>query len=173
MRLGRIAKRIEGWRRGSIRRGSCGQSLSERIEMPRYCLSRLKQRSTMHSNHDRSWLRGVQINFYSAAVDEWATLFEAFGMWRAIRLADVGVVVRTERSAEVALPVMDVNHHYKLAVQVGAEVIRPPMDAPDGRLRTHGSATPNAAKSGSRRSFSNIPWRKGAHETSSHFLGHQ
>ncbi len=53
----------------------------------------------------------------------------------AIRLADLGVVVPTERSAEVALWVSDVNHHYELAVQVGAKVIRPPMDAPDGRLR--------------------------------------
>ena len=46
-----------------------------------------------------------------------------------IRLADLGVVVPTERSAEVALWVSDVNHHYELAMQVGA-------------------ATPNATKSG-------------------------
>jgi len=66
-----------------------------------------------------------------------------------VRLAGLGVVVLTERSAEVALWVGDISHRYELAVQVGAEVIRPPILHPTDDYGTPGSPTPNATKSGS------------------------
>jgi hypothetical protein len=74
-----------------------------------------------------------------------------------IRLADLGVVVPMERSAEVARWVSDVNHHHELAVQVGADVIRPRWMHPADDYGTLGSRTADATKLGSRSSFSNTP----------------
>jgi uncharacterized glyoxalase superfamily protein PhnB len=53
----------------------------------------------------------------------------------ANRIADLGVAAGGARSAEVALWVADVDALYERALKAGGTSVRPPMDAPDGRLR--------------------------------------
>lgn len=106
----------------------------------------------------------VQINFFCVDVERCASFFEALGMRRAFvspqtgepskieveaasmrigfdsipvanGIADLGVEAAAGRSAEVALWVNDVDRMYKSAVEAGGSGLRPPMDAPDGRLR--------------------------------------
>ena len=109
-------------------------------------------------------VESVQVNLFCADVEACARFYEALGLRRAFvtpptgtptkieveaagvrigfdavtaanEIAALDVVAPTERSAEVALWVDDVDGFYDRALGAGAGAIRPPMDSPDGRLR--------------------------------------